>query len=155
MAVSQAKIAGLSGRPHLDSYSGRLSWNPAPEWSAQISYGYLASPEELYPWKVNIEPPPRSATRDSLKGGRVLATTLAWAGTVKRGRTAMALLLESDWQVSRLYTVFGRAEYVEKDWPGVGSPCGKREIRHCPDYSRLLPRTIGGPTVRARCRALM
>lgn len=33
----------------LDSYSGRLSWNPHPDWSLQASHGYLASPEQLEP----------------------------------------------------------------------------------------------------------
>ena len=104
----------IIGPPHLDSYSGRLSWNPAPEWSAQISYGYLASPEELYPLESEHRTTASVSHTDSLEGGRVRATTLAWGRNRQDGENSNALLLESDWQVSRLYTVFGRAEYVEK-----------------------------------------
>lgn len=35
--------------PNLDSYSGRFTWNPTGAWSAQISHGYMKSPEELHP----------------------------------------------------------------------------------------------------------
>ena len=33
----------------LDSYSGRVSFNPFEAWSFQVSYGFLASPEALRP----------------------------------------------------------------------------------------------------------
>ena len=36
-------------RPHLDSYSGRLSWNPTANVALQISNGYIKSPESLDP----------------------------------------------------------------------------------------------------------
>ncbi len=36
-------------RPHLDSYSGRLSWNPTAHVALQISNGYIKSPEALDP----------------------------------------------------------------------------------------------------------
>jgi hypothetical protein len=36
-------------RPHLDSFSARLSWNPSANVALQISNGYLKSPEALDP----------------------------------------------------------------------------------------------------------
>jgi hypothetical protein len=33
----------------LDSYSGRISWNPERHWSLNASYGYLKAPEALHP----------------------------------------------------------------------------------------------------------
>ena len=36
-------------RTHLDSYSGRLSWNPSANVALQISNGYIKSPEALDP----------------------------------------------------------------------------------------------------------
>jgi hypothetical protein len=33
----------------LDSWSGRLTWNPSPAWSLQLSQGWLESPEQLEP----------------------------------------------------------------------------------------------------------
>jgi hypothetical protein len=40
--------------PRLDSFSGRLSWNPTTDLSMQVSYGRLKSPEQLSP-DVNEE----------------------------------------------------------------------------------------------------
>ena len=37
------------GPMRLDSFSGRVSYNPGPNWSLQASYGYLHSPEALRP----------------------------------------------------------------------------------------------------------
>ncbi|GAC1547188.1 MAG: hypothetical protein NVS2B17_31240 [Candidatus Velthaea sp.] len=34
---------------HLDSYSGRLSWNPSDNAAVQASYGFIKSPEVLAP----------------------------------------------------------------------------------------------------------
>jgi hypothetical protein len=36
-------------RPHLDSYSARLSWNPSANVGLQVSNGYIKSPEVLDP----------------------------------------------------------------------------------------------------------
>ena len=36
-------------RPHLDSFSGRLSWNPSATVALQISNGYIKAPEALDP----------------------------------------------------------------------------------------------------------
>src|SRR5262249_26060971 len=36
-------------RPKLDSFSGRLSWNPTPDWALQASAGHIKSPEQLTP----------------------------------------------------------------------------------------------------------
>jgi mono/diheme cytochrome c family protein len=43
----------------LDSYSGRVWFTPTPNWSAQVSYGYLTNPEALEPgdlkrWTASI-----------------------------------------------------------------------------------------------------
>src|SRR5262245_21871443 len=48
----------------LDSYSGRISFNPSKRWSLQASYGYLASPEELHP-EVSVHRLTASAAYDS------------------------------------------------------------------------------------------
>ena len=98
--------------PKLDSYSGRFTWNPTRAWSAQVSYGYLKSPEELHP-----EDPVRRTTISvmnltKLSGERHLATTVAWGRNDEHGFTN-AYLIESD-LMTRSFSIFGRAEYVEK-----------------------------------------
>ena len=98
---------------HLDSFAGRLTWNPAPEWSAQISQGYLKSPEELHPREHRWRTTASVMHLQKLPGDAHLATTLAW-GRNNPGHTATdALLLESSWMSGRM-AFFGRAEYVEK-----------------------------------------
>jgi len=116
------------GPPHLDSYSGRLSWNPAKAWSTQVSHGYLASPEELYPKESEHRTTASVSFTHSLADGRVLATTWAWGQNRQEGKNSDALLLESDWQVSRLYTVFGRGEYVEKTGQELDLPAANAKF---------------------------
>jgi hypothetical protein len=100
--------------PHLDSYSGRLSWNPSRSWSAQVSYGYLASPEDLHPEEGEHRATVSVMNTLPLGDDRILATTLAWGQNTVGGRRSNAFLAESDWQVSRLLTLFGRMENVQK-----------------------------------------
>ncbi len=35
--------------PKMDSWSARISWQPARDWSLQVSHGHLNSPEQLEP----------------------------------------------------------------------------------------------------------
>jgi hypothetical protein len=100
--------------PHLDSYSGRLSWNPGPQWSSQVSYGFLRSPEDLHPEESEHRATFSVMDTRRLEDDRVLATTLAWGQNIVDGHGSNGFLAETDWQVSRLYTVFGRVENVQK-----------------------------------------
>ena len=108
--------------PHLDSYSGRLSWNPAGEWSAQVSFGFLASPEELHPEEDEHRTTFSLMNTHPLSDGRVLATTIAWGQNRTDGRPSNAFLVESDWQATRNYTFFGRVEYVQKTGEELNLP---------------------------------
>jgi hypothetical protein len=99
----------------LDSWSLRLSWNPARQWSAQVSYGHLAEPEAhapgvsvdrftasvLHSWR----PGPEASWNTSLVYGQNW-----YSGPVP---TTRAVLLESalEWKAD---TVFGRLEYVQR-----------------------------------------
>ncbi|HZP12204.1 MAG TPA: hypothetical protein VFB36_07265 [Nevskiaceae bacterium] len=98
--------------PKLDSYSGRISWNPARELALQISHGYLKGPESLEP-DVAVH-----RTTASLIWVKPLASG-AWSTSVVWGRNhtvdedSDSWLVESDWH-QRRHTVFGRVERVEK-----------------------------------------
>ncbi len=100
--------------PHLDSYSGRLSFNPTANWALQVSYGFLKSPEELTP-NVNQQRVTASATYNlPLKSGN-WQTTFGWGRNYDHpGNTLDGFLLESAATFGR-HTVFGRAENVQKD----------------------------------------
>ncbi|MEP6990815.1 MAG: hypothetical protein ABJA80_07805 [bacterium] len=100
----------------LDSYAGRLSWNPSAHWSLSTSYAYLKSPESLQPdesvHRINA----------SIMNGRTfgqhgeLATTFVYGANRHAGSSHLepSYLLESNLEVGGAHSVFGRAEFVQK-----------------------------------------
>lgn len=98
---------------HLDSYSGRFTWNPSSEWSAQISEGFLKSPEELHPrehvWRTTAS----VMNLQKLPGDAHVASTLAWGRNDTSHEATDAVLFESTYLTGSM-SFFGRAEYVEK-----------------------------------------
>jgi hypothetical protein len=102
-------------RATFDSFSGRLTYNPSPNWSLQVSGAHLKSPEQLSP-EVNQDRTTASATYNLPIKRDNWQTTLAWG--VDRntpGKTLNAFLLESAIVIDNQHTVFGRAEHVGKD----------------------------------------
>lgn len=98
----------------LDSYSGRLSYNPTANLSFQVSYGSLRSPEQLTP-NVDQRRLTASATYNRPLAGGNWQTTLAWGRDHDEpGDILGAVLLESAVEWGR-HTLFARAETVEKD----------------------------------------
>jgi hypothetical protein len=102
-------------RPKLDSYSGRITFNPTRDWSFQASYGYLDSPEQLEP-QVNAGRVTVSAMYNRRFENGNWQTTFSWGRNNKHpGLDTNAFLLESAVNFMRSHTVFGRFEYVQKD----------------------------------------
>ncbi len=98
----------------FDSWSTRLTYNPTPNWSLQVSYGYLHSPEQLDP-NVNQRRTTASATYNRPFTGGTWQTTLAFGRDQNRpGHDLDAYLLESAARFGA-NTVFGRAENADKD----------------------------------------
>jgi hypothetical protein len=98
----------------LDSYSGRVSFNPAPDWALQASYGFIKSPEQLTP-EVNQHRITASATYNRKLSGGNWQMTLAWGRNYDHpGNTLDGLLLETAFNWGP-HTVFARAENVQKD----------------------------------------
>ena len=102
--------------PTLDSFSGRITWNPIQELSMQVSYGHLHSPEQLMP-DVNQNRITASATYTQPFGpGNVWSTTAAWGRKMNNpGNTLDGYLLESELIFKDTYTLFFRAERVRED----------------------------------------
>ena len=97
---------------HFDSASGRLSWNPSPQWALQVSHAYLDSPEQLEP-DVSVKRTTASATYQAAIKENPWQTTLAWGRNQKNpGDTTDGWLLESTIQIQR-HTLFARAERVD------------------------------------------
>jgi hypothetical protein len=100
--------------PRLDSGSARLTWNPDENWSLQVSWGYLHSPEQLEP-DIDQRRTTASVSYNRPFSGGNWQTTFAWGHNDKSpGDTTDAFLLESavSWEP---HTVFARAENVAKD----------------------------------------
>jgi hypothetical protein len=99
----------------FDSTSARASWNPAPQWSLQVSFGHLVSPEQLAP-QLNENRTTASATYVSaLADDSSLAATLAWGLKQESDGTNLnGLLLESEYAIGP-WTAFARAEWEENN----------------------------------------
>ena len=101
-------------RPRLNSWSGRVSWNPTANWALQASYGDIKSPEQLEP-NVNQRRVTASATFNRRFASGNWQTSLAWGRNYNSpGHTLDAWLLESAMRWGR-HTVFARVETAQKD----------------------------------------
>ena len=99
----------------FNSWSGRLSYNPTPNWALQVSHGFLNGPEQLEP-EVDIDRTTASASYHYPFGGNHWQTTLAWGVNRKApGPDTDTWLLESALRLDDKHTFFGRAERTEKD----------------------------------------
>lgn len=100
----------------MDSYSMRLSYNPAKEWALQVSNGWIHSPEDLEP-RQNVDRFTASAMHT-----RMMTNNTYWATTIvygqnhysDNGKTLQSILLESTIQLPKT-AVYGRYEFVRKD----------------------------------------
>ncbi len=104
--------------PRLDSWAVRLSWNPSPDWSLQVSRARLKSPEQLDP-DQDQDRTTASATYNKAytfgATGGTWQTTFAWGRDADHpGITSDAYLLESAASLGR-HTLVTRAENVSKN----------------------------------------
>ena len=101
--------------PRFDSYSMRISVNPTENIAAQISYGFLKSPEALEP---NVKTYRATA---SISYNRSWETsnwqiTAAWGRNHNQpGKALNGCLLESAVEIHTKHVLFGRAEYAAKN----------------------------------------
>lgn len=99
----------------LDSTSARLSWNPAPQWALQVSWGHLNSPEQLTPQIDENRTTASASYVTDFNDGSSLAATLGWGlKQESNGADLNGVLLEAEYQCDP-WTVFGRAEWEENN----------------------------------------
>jgi hypothetical protein len=99
----------------LDSYSGRVTWNPSEQWSLTGGYGFLKSPEALNPTES------MHRVSASLLHGTTLGADGQWSTSLIYGANShpghdvsQSLLVESEAVIDARNLVFGRAEVVQK-----------------------------------------
>ena len=102
------------GPMKLDSFSGRISYNPGPNWSLQASYGYLHSPEALRPNEDTRRSTASIMYTQPRRDGGFWATSLIWGRNSAGGTNSDSYLLESELNLANRNTFFTRLEYVEK-----------------------------------------
>jgi hypothetical protein len=100
----------------LDSYSARLSFNPTENIAAQVSYGYIDSPEALEP-NVNIQRVTASISYNiAWRKDSNWQITACWGRNQNHpGRGLNGYLLESAMEFYDRHVLFGRVEYVAKE----------------------------------------
>ncbi|MBA2621000.1 MAG: hypothetical protein H0U87_07355 [Acidobacteria bacterium] len=100
--------------PKLDSFSGRLSFNPTREWSLQISHGRLKNPEPSEPeLKIRRRTTASAIYNKNLTNDRNWANTFVWGQNNDDGEFTNAFLFESNYQFQK-NSIFGRVERVQK-----------------------------------------
>ncbi|MBS0620850.1 MAG: hypothetical protein JSS61_05280 [Verrucomicrobia bacterium] len=137
--------------PTFDSYCARISINPTENIAAQVSYGYLKSPEALEP-NVNTHRSTASLSYNKAWAVSNWQTTAAWGLDLNRpGHALNGYLLESAMELYNKHVIFGRAEYVAKDdlfiepSPDVGKVfhVGKLDLGYILEFP-LIPYTLWG-----------
>ncbi|MGH7617293.1 MAG: hypothetical protein ACREPM_08710 [Gemmatimonadaceae bacterium] len=100
----------------LDSYSGRVSYNPNQNWALNAGYGYLKSPEALTP-TVSMHRMTASAMYGTKLGADgQLATTVLWGANKRSDDPGLAHsgLVETEAVLDSRNTIIARVEMVQK-----------------------------------------
>ncbi|GAC1646941.1 MAG: hypothetical protein NVS4B3_00220 [Gemmatimonadaceae bacterium] len=142
----------------LDSYSGRVTYNPTASWSLTTGYGYLKSPEALKPSES------MHRVTASVLHGSAIGPSGQWASSFVYGANkhstrpglSHSVLVESEAVLNPASTVFGRAEYVQKsaedlvlDTPNYGFTSdrqfdvGELTLGYVRDFARVGSGTLG------------
>jgi hypothetical protein len=101
-------------RGGIDSWSTRLTFDPSPNWSAQISTGHLQHPEAAEP--DNIQRTTASVSYGRVMPAGQLDTSVIFGHNEKSlGHSTSSLLAESTLRFLDRNYLTGRAEIVDKD----------------------------------------
>ncbi len=115
----------------MDSYSGRISFSPSKNWTAQYSAGRLIHPEALEPGDLVRQTASVNYARPVGEGS--WATTLVWGRNHKivPQTDQNSYLLESFLNFAKKNYAFTRVELVDKDelFPEGGGPSGYDSFR--------------------------
>jgi len=124
--VARLEFSGFHGREpgedrwnidagRIDSWSARLTVNPAPDWSGQYSIGRLKSPEQLNPNEDTLRMTASLMYNRPVAGGN-WASTLIWGRnlTLPQREVYNGYLAESTLRFRRQNSVWGRVENVDR-----------------------------------------
>jgi hypothetical protein len=134
--MARIEVSGFHGREPgenrwtigagaIDSWSTRLTLNPAPDWSGQYSIARLKSPEQLFPTEDTLRmtssvtydrPLNHSRMGENVKDWGNWATTLVWGRneTLPGGEIYNSYLAESTLRFARHNFAWTRVENVDR-----------------------------------------
>ncbi|HEY2431793.1 MAG TPA: hypothetical protein VGI12_03895 [Vicinamibacterales bacterium] len=95
----------------LNSWSVRGWLRPSPQWSAQVSYGYLTEPERIE--EGDVKRTTASLSWKSSPGARWTSATFAWGRNKKLGGKYDAFLGEATHEFGTSGSIYGRAESTD------------------------------------------
>jgi hypothetical protein len=104
----------------LDSYGARLSVNPTAHWGLSASYGYLKHPEALHPDQnqhrlgASVLHTVRLGRQGEWASALVYGANKHVEPSGVTGPWEHSIMAESNLQLDRANSVYGRAEYVHK-----------------------------------------
>jgi hypothetical protein len=100
----------------IDSWSTRLTVQPAQNWSAQYSFAHLTSPEQLHPGEDVQRMTASVMYNRPLVHGDYWASTAIWGRnhSVASGENFNGYLLESTLRFARSNYLWGRIENVDR-----------------------------------------
>jgi hypothetical protein len=101
-------------KPLFNSWSGRLSYNPSPNWALQVSHGFIKSPEALHP-DEDINRTTASAIYSlPLMNNGTFNAAAVWGVNKTAGHDGEnAFLIEGSWRKNKL-ALHSRYEWVQK-----------------------------------------
>ncbi|MGE5049586.1 MAG: hypothetical protein ACM3PC_13495 [Deltaproteobacteria bacterium] len=109
----------------LDSWAGRLSLNPTPRTSFQVSYGYVNSPEAARPEEsLHRVTASGSCSLPLLRDG-TLSLTALWGRNLEAGHASDSALAEANFDLDGRNAPFVRFEYVQKTGHDLVVPGGE------------------------------
>lgn len=112
----------------IDSYSGRLSYNPTKDWSMQISYGYLKQPEPVLEPGVSQHRLTASLMHSrQMSNGDNASMAVFFGRNIKAGEEPTNAIGVEGTYFRGKDAYFARLERVEKD-ELVGVPAGTYTI---------------------------
>jgi hypothetical protein len=124
----------------IDSWAARVTFDPTPHWTAQLSTGHLAHPEALEPG--NIQRTTASAAYSNATSlGQLDASVIFGHNKKSEGHSTSAWLAEGVLEVAGSNYVTGRAEIVDKDELFAGQDGVFRVKALTLGYSRGMPAT--------------
>jgi hypothetical protein len=144
----------------IDSWSTRVTFDPAPNWSAQISTGHLHHPEAAEAGDVQRTTASLSFS-DGIGAGHLDASVIFGHNDKSEGRSVSSLLGEATLRFLDRNYVSGRAEIVDKDeLPAAGVHRVKaltlgysRDILDADSVSVALGANVTGYSIPAALKA--